>query len=203
MCFLCSLGKLLHKGNAVLKADLRFVPFAAAPARLIVQRDDPKLHSKAIDVLAGLFPFHKIVAGAGGKAGLIGQLAGAVENPGFVFPVNVGGAGLALLGTVQPLFFVGSGVLFGQGPNAGIVYMRIPPCRFLLLDFVTTMIGQNAKKSNKTQESFRVEIPQNPWRWSGVRGGQGGSGFGEVGDSAPGTAQRQWRHIVIRFAVGL
>ena len=107
-----SLGKLLHKGNAVLKADLRFVPFAAAPARLIVQRDDPKLHSKAIDVLAGLFPFHKIVAGAGGKAGLIGQLAGAVENPGFVFPVNAGGAGLALLGTVQPLFFVGSGVLF-------------------------------------------------------------------------------------------
>ena len=91
-----SLGKLLHKGNAVLKADLRFVPFAAAPARLIVQRDDPKLHSKAIDVLAGLFPFHKIVAGAGGKAGLIGQLAGAVENPGFVFPVNAGGAGLAL-----------------------------------------------------------------------------------------------------------
>ena len=63
-------------------------------------------------MLAGLFPFHKIVAGAGGKAGLIGQLAGAVENPGFVFPVNAGGAGLALLGTVQPLFFVGSGVLF-------------------------------------------------------------------------------------------
>ena len=109
---LCSLGKLLHKGNAVLKADLCFVPFAAAPARLIVQGDDPKLHSKAIDMLAGLFPFHKIVAGAGGKAGLIGQLAGAVENPGFVFPVNAGGAGLALLGIVQPLFFVGSGVLF-------------------------------------------------------------------------------------------
>ena len=63
-------------------------------------------------MLAGLFPFYKIVAGAGGKAGLIGQLAGAVENPGFVFPVNAGGAGLALLGTVQPLFFAGSGVLF-------------------------------------------------------------------------------------------
>ena len=100
------IGKLLHQVEAVSKTKLCLVPFAGAAAGLIGCVNDTQFHSKAENVLAGLFPAHKIVAGAACKAGLVRLFAGPIENTGFVFTVNADGAGLALLGAGKALLFI-------------------------------------------------------------------------------------------------
>ena len=131
---LCRVGKLLHQGNAVRKANLCFVSFAGAAPGLVCRVDDAKFHSQPENVLAGLFALYKIVAGAACKAGLVRLFAGSIENPGFVFTVNAGRGGLALLGAGKALFFVSVCGMLCPGTKGGNhSHNGKPPFRVSLL----------------------------------------------------------------------
>ena len=128
------IGKLLHQVEAVCKTKLRFVPLAGAAAGLIGCVNDTQFHSQTENVLAGLFPAHKVVAGAACKGGLVRIFAGAVKNTGFVFTVNAGRGGLALLGAGKALFFVSvCGMLCPGAEGGNHSHNGKPPFRVSLL----------------------------------------------------------------------
>ena len=131
---LCCIRELFNQFDAVRKADLRLVSFAGAAPGLVCRVDDAKFHSQPENVLAGLFPAHKVVAGAACKGGLVRLFAGSIENPGFVFLVHGKRAGLALLGAGKALFFVSVCGMLCPGTKGGNhSHNGKPPFRVSLL----------------------------------------------------------------------
>ena len=131
---LCCIRELFNQFDAVRKADLCLVSFAGAAPGLVCRVDDAKFHSQPENVLAGLFPAHKIVAGAACKGGLVRIFAGTVKNTGFMFTVNAGRGSLALLGAGKALFFVSvCGVLWPWAECGNHSHNGKPPFRVSLL----------------------------------------------------------------------